>query len=91
MNVTAETNREEDVSYFWLFPDGSVSDEKNPLSTKLEYGQYEILLFAYDEITGEIMSSILQIDHRPIPKKAKSSSSTKYMLDLKDVPQDRGG
>ena len=91
VNVTAETNREEDVSYFWLFPDGSVSDEKNPLSTKLEYGQYEILLFAYDEITGEIMSSILQIDHRPIPKKAKSSSSTKYMLDLKDVPQDRGG
>jgi endonuclease YncB( thermonuclease family) len=92
VNVTAETNREEDVTYFWIFPDGSVSDEKNPLSTKLEYGQYEILLFTYDDITGEIASSIIQIDHRPIPKKAKSSSkSTKYTLDLKDVPEDIGG
>lgn|GEM_PF-1326848 len=80
------------MTYFWIFPDGSVSDEKNPLSTKLEYGQYEILLFTYDDITGEIASSIIQIDHRPIPKKAKSSSkSTKYTLDIKDVPEDIGG
>ena len=92
MNVTAETNREGDVSYFWLFPDGSVSDEINPLSMKLEYGQYEIILVILDDVTGETTASILRIDHQPIPKKAKSSSkSTKYTLDLKDVPQDAGG
>lgn len=30
VNVTAQNNREDDVSYLWIFPDGSVSDEKNP-------------------------------------------------------------
>lgn len=30
VNVEAETNRGDDVSYLWIFPDGSLSDEKNP-------------------------------------------------------------
>lgn len=30
VNVIAENNREDEVSYLWIFPDGSVSDEKNP-------------------------------------------------------------
>lgn len=30
MNVTAETNRENEVSYLWIFPDGDIIDEKNP-------------------------------------------------------------
>jgi hypothetical protein len=30
VNVVAENNREDEVSYLWIFPDGSVSDEKNP-------------------------------------------------------------
>lgn len=92
VNVIAENNREDEVSYLWIFPDGSVSDEKNPWALKLQFGQHEILLITIDEITGEAVSSSLAIDHQPIPKKSRTSSkNSKYTLDLKDVPQDIGG
>lgn len=90
VNVACESNRDEGVLYWWIMPDGSVSDDKNPSAMKLEYGSYEILLIATDTITGEVATQVLHIDHKPIPKKAKIASS-KYMLDLKDVPQDKGG
>ncbi len=92
VNVIAETNREDEVSYLWIFPDGSVSDERNPGALKLPFGQYEMMLITLDEITGEALSSLLKIDHQPIPKKAKTTSkSSKYTLDMKDMPQDIGG
>jgi len=53
VNLTVETNREANVNYFWIFPDGSMSDEKNPRAIKLGYGEYEILLFVSDDITEE--------------------------------------
>lgn len=93
VNLTAETNKEDNVTYFWIFPDGSMDDRENPGAIKLWYGQHRVLLIASDEITGDIQVVSMQIDHRPIPKKPKkpSTSSSKYTLDLKDVPQDRGG
>lgn len=92
MNITAQTNRVDNVNYFWIFPDGSVSDEKNPEAIKLLYGQAEILLIVSDEITQEIITKTLLIDHRAIPKKTKASTKkSTYTLDLKDVPQDIGG
>ena len=30
VNFIAETNREADVNYFWIFPDGTLDDRKNP-------------------------------------------------------------
>lgn len=91
VNLTAETNREDDVTYFWIFPDGSIDDRKNPGVIKLDYGQHEVLLIASDEITGDIQVLSMQIDHRPIPKKLKKPASSNFTLDLKDVPQDIGG
>lgn len=91
VNVAGEANRDEGVLYWWIMPDESVSDDKNPSAMKLEYGSYEILLIATDTITGEVATQSLQIDHKPIPKKAKKPASSKYTLDLKDVPQDKGG
>jgi hypothetical protein len=44
-----------------------------------------------DDISEESIIQSIQIDHRPIPKKPKKPASTKYTLDLKDVPQDIGG
>ncbi|MCB9806595.1 hypothetical protein H6768_01625 [Candidatus Peribacteria bacterium] len=37
VNLTAYTNREDDVNYFWIFPDGSVNDTKNPPAIKLGF------------------------------------------------------
>lgn len=91
VNIAGESNRKDGVLYWWIMPDDSVSDEKNPGAMKLEYGPYEILLIATDTITGEVATQTLQIDHKPIPKKIKKSTSSKYTLDLKDVPQDKGG
>lgn len=91
VNIAGESNRGDGVLYWWIMPDESVSDEKNPSAMKLEYGSYEILLIATDTITGEVATQSLQIDHKPIPKKAKKPASSKYTLDLKDVPQDKGG
>lgn len=91
MNLTAETNREDDVTYFWIFPDGSIDDRENPGAIKLDYGQHEVLLVAHDEITGDIQVLSMKIDHRPIPKKPKKPASSNFTLDLKDVPQDMGG
>lgn len=91
MNLTVETNREDNVTYFWIFPDGSVDDRKNPGAIKLDYGEHEVLLIASDEITEDIQVLSMQIDHRPIPKKPKKPASSNYTLDIKDVPQDIGG
>lgn len=51
LNVTAESNRKDAVAYWWILPDESVSDEKNPRAIKLSYGQYDILLISTDMIT----------------------------------------
>lgn len=94
VNVTAETNRSDNVDYLWIFPDGSVTDEKNPLNLKLDYGQYDIMLIMTDGITEEVAIAAMHIDHQAIPrasKKSTGSPSAKYTLDLKDMPQDIGG
>jgi len=91
VNLTVETNREEDVDYFWIFPDGSLDDRKNPGAIKVGYGQHEVLLIMSDAISEESLIQSIQIDHRPIPKKSKKPASSNYTLDLKDVPQDIGG
>ncbi|MBP6921665.1 thermonuclease family protein, partial [Candidatus Gracilibacteria bacterium] len=91
VNLTAETNREGEISYFWIFPDGSVDDKKNPAAIKLGYGQHEVLMVLSDNISEEIIVKTVRIDHRPIPKKPKKPASSNYTLDLKDVPQDIGG
>lgn len=91
VNVTADSNRTEEMSYLWIFPDGSVSDMKNPPSFKIEYGKTMIILAATDNVTGEIVADTLTIRHTPIPKKSHTPSSSKYTFDLKDVPQDIGG
>jgi micrococcal nuclease len=93
VNLTVETNREADVDYFWIFPDGSLDDRKNPGAIKVGYGQHEVLLVMSDALSEESIIRSIQIDHRPIPKKPKkpSARSSKYTLDLKDVPQDIGG
>lgn len=91
VNVTADANRSDDVSYLWIFPDGSVSDKQNPASFKIGYGRSVIILVATDNITGEVFADTLTIRHAPIPKKVHTSSSSKYTLDLKDTPKDVGG
>lgn len=92
VNLTAKTNREGNLNYFWIFPDGTVSDKENPTGIELRYGQHSIILVVSDEITGEIQSAILSVVHATIPKTAKKSSSTqKYTLDMKDIPQDIWG
>lgn len=91
VNVTAQTNRENEVSYLWIFPDGDIIDEKNPWALKLSYGQYEIILIVTDHITEETSATSLHIDHQPIPKKPKKAPSSNYTLDIKDVPPDIGG
>lgn len=93
VNLTAETNREENVNYFWIFPDGTLDDRKNPGAIKVWYGQFEVILIMSDDISEESIIQSIHIDHRPIPKKPKKpkkSASSKYTLDLKDVPQDMG-
>lgn len=92
LNVTAQTNREWNVHYFWIFPDGSISDKENPTAISLGYGEFTVILFVSDDITGEIHSSTLSVRHTPLPKTAKKSSfSTKYTLDIKEIPEDVGG
>jgi endonuclease YncB( thermonuclease family) len=91
VNLTVETNREEDIDYFWIFPDGSLDDRKNPGAIKVGYGQHEVLLIMSDAISEESLIQSIQIDHRPIPKKSKKPASSNFTLDLKDVPQDIGG
>ncbi len=91
MNVTADSNRADEVSYLWIFPDGSVSDAKNPPSFKIEYGRSVVILATTDNVTGEMVADTLTIRHTPILKKLHTSPSSKYALDLKDVPQDIGG
>lgn len=88
VNLTVETNREANVDYFWIFPDGSLDDRKNPGVIKVGYGQYEILLVMSDAISEESLIRSIQIDHRSIPKKPKKPASSNFTLDLKDVPQD---
>lgn len=68
-----------------------MSDKQNPASFKIEYGRSVIILAATDNVTGEVQADTLTIRHTPIPKKANISSSSKYALDLKDIPQDVGG
>ncbi len=91
VNLTVETNRKEDVDYFWIFPDGSLDDRKNPGAIKVGYGQHEVLLIMSDALSEESLIQSIQIDHRPIPKKSKKPASSNYTLDIKDVPQDIGG
>lgn len=92
VNVAAESNRTDDVTYLWKFPDGSVSNRKNPTAFPVAYGQYEITLTISDQITGEIVSASMKIDHWAIPKRPKKEAGVaKYTIDLKDVPQDIGG
>jgi hypothetical protein len=89
VNVTAETNREEDVNYFWIFPDGSLSDKQNPAAFNLRYGNSTIILIVSDEITQEIQASTIDIEHIPLPRAAKKSSSVKkYTLDMKEISDD---
>ena len=59
---------EEEVSYLWVFPDGSVSDMKNPPSFKAEFGRSVVILAATDNSTGEMVADTLTIRHTPIPK-----------------------
>lgn len=35
INLVAESNREDDVEYYWMFPDGEVDDRENPASISL--------------------------------------------------------
>lgn len=79
------------MHYFWIFPDGSLDDRKNPGAIKVGYGQHEVLLIMLDAISEESLIQSIRIDHRPIPKKPKKPASSNYTLDLKDVPQDIGG
>ncbi len=80
------------MHYFWIFPDGSISDKENPTAISLGYGEFTVILFVSDDITGEIHSSTLSVRHTPLPKTAKKSSfSTKYTLDIKEIPEDVGG
>jgi endonuclease YncB( thermonuclease family) len=89
VNVTAETNREEDVNYFWIFPDGSLSDKQNPAAFNLRYGNSTIILIVFDEITQEIQASTIDIEHIPLPRAAKKTSSAKkYTLDMKEISED---
>jgi len=37
VNVVAESNREDSVAYWWIFPEDSIQDGKNPASIKLNY------------------------------------------------------
>ncbi len=90
----AESNRRDNIEYLWILPDGSMTDSKNPANLTLGYGQYDLMLILADGITEEISVVSLHIDHRPIPKALKKSTSvpsSNYTLDLKDVPQDMGG
>jgi hypothetical protein len=89
--VTAISNRENNVSYLWVFPDGSISDKENPPAFSLGYGNFSLILLVTDNITGEVESDVINIQHAPIPKSSKKSSSQKYTLDIKEVPQDIGG
>jgi hypothetical protein len=91
VNLTVESNREADVDYLWIFPDGSLDDRKNPGAIKVGYGQHEVLLIMSDAISEESIVQSIQIDHRPIPKKPKKPASSNYTLDIKDMPQDIGG
>lgn len=88
MNVTAISNRENNVSYLWIFPDGSISDKENPTAFPLGYGNFSVILLVTDNITGEVESDIITIEHVSIPKSSKKSGGQKYTLDLKDAPQD---
>jgi len=46
-------------------------------------------LVVSDKITEEVQLSTVDIEHRPIPKVAKkSSSSKKYTLDMKGISDD---
>lgn len=93
VNVEAVSNRDDHVSYIWILPDGSLSEKKNPTATKIPHGDFEVILIATDMITGEIITDSLSIKHTTIPKKtsSRSSSTTKFTLDIKDAPQDIGG
>lgn len=64
---------------------------KNPPSFKAEFGRSVVILAATDNFTGEMVADTLTIRHTPIPKKSHTPSSSKYALDLKEVPQDVGG
>ncbi|MBP7774068.1 thermonuclease family protein [Candidatus Gracilibacteria bacterium] len=92
VNVTAETNREGEVNYLWMFPDGSVSDKENPTAFSLGYGNYTIILVISDEITEEVQLLTIDIEHKPIPKTTKKTSPVKkYTLDMKEISDDIGG
>jgi endonuclease YncB( thermonuclease family) len=92
INVTAETNREGELNYLWIFPDGSVSDKENPTAFSLGYGNSTIILVVSDEITEEVQLSNIDIEHKPIPKTAKKASPVKkYTLDMKEVSDDIWG
>lgn len=93
LNVVAEYNRQKNLIYTWKLPNGDKFIGKNPTSFKLGYGRYIIELTVRDEITGEEKRDILIIQHHPIPKTAKKTSSAreKYILDFKDATKDIGG
>lgn len=77
------------MDYFWIFPDGTISDKENPAGVNLNYGTHTIVLIVSDEITGEIQSRMFSVVHTALPKTAKKSSSPKkYTIDIKDIPQD---
>ena len=90
INVAGDSNRDDFIDYLWIFPDGTISDEKNPKAFDLGYGQYTLILLATDGITGEVTLDTASVIHTTLPKKS-SSASKNYTLDLKDIPQDTGG
>ncbi len=89
VNFSAESNRKSDVRYIWELPDGT-SEWKNPKAFKVWYGTFFVKLTIQDLITGEEIKQEFRIVHAAIPK-SSSSSSKKFTLDLKDVPEDIWG